>query len=113
MFKDYATAGVCALNNSATAFSFRQDLILAAPLIIYSPTNKARDVAVEQLGNKLREIIQEGTSSNELYTYVNYVHGTKGPKSQYGYETQRQDRLKALKKKYNLKGKFSFYALIA
>ncbi|KAF1958357.1 FAD-binding domain-containing protein [Byssothecium circinans] len=109
MFEDYATAGVRARDDSATAFGFRQDLILAAPLIIYGPTDKARDVAVEQLGNRLREILREGTGSNELHAYVNYAYGNEGPKSWYGYETWRQDRLKALKKKYDPKGKFSFY----
>ena len=113
MFEDYATAGVRKRDNSATAFGFRQDLILAAPLIIYEPTDGARDVAVEKLGNQLREIIREGTGSNELHTYVNYAHGTEGPKSWFGYEPERQNRLKALKNKYDPNGKFSFYAPIA
>ncbi|CAO2650808.1 Nn.00g091050.m01.CDS01 [Neocucurbitaria sp. VM-36] len=113
MFEDYATGGVRARDTSATAFGFRQDLILAAPLIIYEPTDKARDTAVEQLGNKLREIIREGTGSNEVHSYVNYAYGNEGPKGWYGYETWRQDRLKALKKKYDAKGKFSFYGPIA
>jgi hypothetical protein len=113
MFEDYATAGVRARDNSATAFGFRQDLILAAPLIIYEPTDGARDVAVEDLGNQLREIIREGTGSEELHTYVNYAYGKEGPESWYGYEPERQSRLKALKKKYDPKGKFSFYAPIA
>lgn len=113
MFEDYATGGVRAIDNSATAFGFRQDLILAAPLIIYAPTDAAADETVKTLGNKLREIIREGTGSKELHTYVNYAYGNEGPKSWYGYETSRQDRLKALKKKYDPKGKFSFYAPIA
>ncbi|KAJ4363215.1 hypothetical protein N0V83_010335 [Neocucurbitaria cava] len=113
MFEDYATGGVRALDTSATAFGFRQDLILAAPLIIYEPTDKARDTAVGQLGNKLREIIREGTGSTEVHSYVNYAYGNEGPKGWYGYETWRQDRLKALKKKYDAKGKFSFYGPIA
>lgn len=113
MFEDYATAGVRARDTGATAFGFRQDLILAAPLIIYGPTDKVRDAAVENLGNELREIIREGTGSNELHTYVNYAYGKEGPRSWYGYETWRQGRLKALKKKYDPKKKFSFYGPIA
>ena len=113
MFEDYSTGGVRARDNSASAFGFRQDLILAAPLIIYGPTDKARDADAQQLGNKLREIIREGTGSKELHTYVNYAFGNEGPKSWYGYETWRQDRLKSLKAKYDPKGKFSFYAPIA
>ncbi|PVH99943.1 FAD-binding domain-containing protein [Periconia macrospinosa] len=110
MFEDYATAGVRARGNNDSAFGFRDDRILAAPLIIYNAEDKARDAAVEQLGNQLREIIREGTGSPELHAYVNYAYGTEGPESWYGYETSRQDRLKALKNKYDPKGKFSFYA---
>lgn len=113
MFEDYATAGVRARSNDDSAFGFRQDLILAAPLIIYGPTDKARDAAVEKLGNELREIIREGTGSSELHTYVNYAYGTEGSQSWYGYEPSRQGRLKALKEKYDPKGMFSFYAPIA
>lgn len=112
MFEDYPTAGVRARNNSASAFGFRQDLILAAPLIIYGPTDKSGDTAVEQLGNQLREILREGTGNKELHAYVNYRYGTEGPKSWYGYESWRQDRLKTLKKKYDPENKFGFYAPI-
>jgi hypothetical protein len=113
MFEDYATAGVRARDVSASAFGFRQDLMLAAPLIIYGPTNKTGDDAVAHLGNQLRDILHEGTGSSELHTYLNYAYGNEGPKSWYGYEQSRQDRLKALKKKYDPKGKFSFYGPIA
>jgi hypothetical protein len=113
MFEDYATAGVRDRSADASAFGFRQDLILAAPLIIYAPTDKVRDAEVQNLGEQLREIIREGTGSNELHTYVNYAYGTEGPKSWYGYEKSRQDRLTTLKHKYDPKGVFSFYAPIA
>ncbi|KAL5119207.1 hypothetical protein ACEQ8H_002918 [Pleosporales sp. CAS-2024a] len=112
MFEDYATAGVRARSVDSSAFGFRQDLILAAPLIIYAPTNKTRDTAVERLGQQLREIIREGTGSSELHTYVNYAYGTEGTNSWYGYGESRQNRLQTLKKKYDPKGVFSFYAPI-
>jgi hypothetical protein len=113
MFENYATAGVRAVDNEATAFGYRQGQILAAPLIIHAPNGTAVDAAVEKLGNSLREVIREGTGSTELHTYVNYAYGTEGPKSWYGYSTAHQNRLKALKTKYDPKGKFSFYAPIA
>jgi hypothetical protein len=113
MFEDYATAGVRAIDNDATAFGYRQAQILAAPLIIYAPNGTAIDAAVAQLGNSLREIIREGTGSTDLHTYVNYAYGDEGPKSWYGYGTAHQARLKALKTKYDPNGKFSFYAPIA
>jgi hypothetical protein len=40
------------------------------------------------------------------------VFGNEGPESWYGYESWRQEKLKALKQKYDSKGKFSFYAPI-
>jgi hypothetical protein len=113
MFEDYATGGVRARDAGASAFGFRDDLILSAPLIIYAPTDKARDAEVEKLGQELREIIREGTGSDELHAYVNYSYGTEGPQSWYGYEASHQNRLKALKQKYDPKGAFSFYAPIA
>jgi hypothetical protein len=113
MFEDYSTGGVRAKNNMASAFGFRQDLVLGAPLIIYAPTDAARDAEVKALGEKLREIVRVGTGSRELHAYVNYSYGTEGSKSWYGYEASKQDKLKALKKKYDPKGKFSFYAPIA
>lgn len=113
MFEDYASAGIRSRDNSASAFGFREDLILAAPLIIYNSTGKAEDASVKELGEKLREIIREGTGRDELHTYVNYAYGTEGPENWYGHEIWRQNRLKALKKKYDPKGKFSFYAPIA
>ena len=112
MFEDYATASVRARANSATAFGYRDAFVLAAPLIIYEPTDEARDEAVKELGTELREIIREGTGSEELHAYVNYAYGNEGPESWYGHETWRQSRLKELKKKYDPRGKFSFYAPI-
>jgi hypothetical protein len=113
MFEDYATKGVRAFDTKTSAFGFRQDLVLGAPLIIYAPEDAARDAAVKELGNKLRDIIREGTGSSELHSYVNYAYGNEGPQSWYGYEPWRQDRLKSLKKKYDPKGRFSFYGQIA
>lgn len=113
MFEDYATAAISNRANDASAYGFRDNHILAAPLIIYAPTDKAGDAAVEKIGNDLRQIIQAGTGRKDMHTYVNYAYGTEGPKQWYGPEQWRQDRLKALKMKYDPKGKFSFYAPIA
>jgi hypothetical protein len=113
MFEDYASGGVRDRSNDATAFGFRDEHILAAPLIIYNSTGQAQDDAVKQLGTQLRDIIREGTGSEELHTYVNYAFGNEGPESWYGYERWRQEKLKALKQKYDPKGKFNFYAPIA
>ncbi|KAI4647672.1 hypothetical protein J4E93_004082 [Alternaria ventricosa] len=113
MFEDYASGAVRDRSNDASAFGFRDAHTLAAPLIIYNSTGKAQDDAVKKLGTQLRDIIREGTGSSELHTYVNYAYGNEGPKAWYGHEDWRQKKLKALKKKYDPKGKLSFYAPIA
>ncbi|CAI6336693.1 unnamed protein product [Periconia digitata] len=113
MFEDYASAGLRKRDNDASAFGFRDDHILAAPLIISTTGDTAQDEAVEKLGNELREMLREGTNCEELHTYVNYAYGTEGPESWYGYEPSRQERLKTLKTKYDPTGKFSFYAPVA
>lgn len=113
MFEDYPSDGVRNRENGASAFGFRNDYLLSAPLIIYNSTGQAQDDAVKQLGTQLRNIIWEGTGKNELHTYVNYAYGNEGSPSWYGHEEWRQEKLKALKRKYDPKGKFSFYAPIA
>ncbi|KAG8163960.1 hypothetical protein KVR01_005878 [Diaporthe batatas] len=113
LFEDYASSGVRARGEGSTAFAFREDLLLAAPLIIYNSTGAAEDAEVKALGNRLREIIREGTGREELHAYVNYAYGDEGLKAWFGAEEWRGDRLRALKEKYDPTGVFSFYAPIA
>ncbi|KNG44194.1 FAD-binding domain-containing protein [Stemphylium lycopersici] len=113
MFEDYPSSGVRDRDNSASAYGFRDAHLLSAPLIIYNSTGEAQDESVRELGVQLRNIIQEGTGSEELHTYVNYAYGNEGPESWYGYESWRQEKLQTLKEKYDPEGKFSFYAPIA
>jgi FAD/FMN-containing dehydrogenase len=47
------------------------------------------------------------------HSYVNYAHGDEKLESLYGYEPWRLEKLRALKKEYDPKGKFSFYAPIS
>lgn len=44
---------------------------------------------------------------------MNYAFGDESTQNWYGYEQWRQDRLSALKRKYDPNSKFSFYAPIA
>ncbi|KAK4151896.1 hypothetical protein C8A00DRAFT_35466 [Chaetomidium leptoderma] len=110
MFEGYSTQGVAAVDHSSTAFAYRDDHLLLAPLITYTPAGPARDQEAAQLGNQLREILHSGSGRSEMHTYVNYAYGDEPPKEWYGPEQWRQDRLKALKAKYDPTGKFSFYA---
>ncbi|KAH7564380.1 hypothetical protein BM1_01427 [Bipolaris maydis] len=89
MFEDYPSDSVRHRDNSASAFGFRNDYLLSAPLIIYNFTGQAQDDTVKQLGTQLRNIIWEGTGRKELHTYVNYAYGDEGSPSWYGHEEWR------------------------
>jgi FAD/FMN-containing dehydrogenase len=110
MFEGYSMQAVHAIDTASTAYAFRDDELLTAPLVQYTPAGPARDLEAKQLGNELREILHRGTGRSEMHTYVNYAYGDESPEEWYGHEQWRQDRLKALKGKYDPQGRFSFYA---
>lgn len=113
MFEGYSNEGVKAIASDSTAFAYRSDNLLFAPLITYSPNGTETDQKAATLGNQLRDIIHEGSGRTEQHVYLNYAFGDEGPKEWYGSEQWRQDRLKSLKTKYDPTGKFSFYGPIA
>ncbi|KAK2872133.1 hypothetical protein FQN49_002524 [Arthroderma sp. PD_2] len=113
MFEGYSTQGVKAIPAESTAFAFRGENYLAAPLISYEPSDADLDKQASTLGLQLRDILQKASGRQDLRTYVNYAYGAETTQQWYGAEQWRQDRLKALKQKYDSNGKFNFYAPIA
>jgi hypothetical protein len=113
LFEGYSLQGVKAVPSNATAFPFRADNLLVAPLLTYAPDGPELDQIAHDLGESLRQILYEGSGSDELHSYVNYAFGDETKQNWYGYEQWRQDRLLALKNKYDPDRKFSFYAPIA
>ncbi|WQF82340.1 Putative FAD-binding domain, PCMH-type, FAD-binding, type PCMH, subdomain 2 [Colletotrichum destructivum] len=113
MFEGYSAQGVKAVESDSTAFAYRGDNLLFAPLITYTPGGAELDQQAAILGNQLRDIIHEGSGRSEKHVYLNYAFGDESPKEWYGSEQWRQDRLKALKAKYDPNGRFSFYGPIA
>ncbi|KAH8664915.1 hypothetical protein BGZ61DRAFT_522812 [Ilyonectria robusta] len=113
MLEGYSTQGVSSINAKSSAFAFRDAHLLLAPLITYSPDGPALDKRAADLGVELRQILHKATGKKEMGSYVNYAFGDETPKAWYGSEQWRQDRLKALKGKYDPKGKFSFFGPIA
>ncbi|KAI1843999.1 hypothetical protein JX265_005819 [Neoarthrinium moseri] len=113
MFEGYSQQGLKAPGDEASAFAYRSENLLVAPLLTYAPTGQAVEQAAYQLGNQIRDILYQGSGESSLSTYVNYAYGDETPKAWYGSESWRQDRLSALKKKYDPTAKFSFYAPIA
>lgn len=112
MFEGYSTEGVHAVPLDSTAFAFRSENVLAAPLINYFPA-AGLDKKAADLGQELRNILLEASGRPDIRAYVNYAYGDETTEQLYGEEEWRQQRLRALKSKYDPEGKFSFYAPIA
>ncbi|KAJ5832859.1 hypothetical protein N7474_001170 [Penicillium riverlandense] len=113
MFEGYSVEGVHAIDSASSAFAFRSENLLAAPLINYMPAGPALERKAADLGNQLRNILFEGTGRKDIRAYINYAYGDETSQQIYGSEEWRLRRLRALKHKYDPQGKFSFYAPIA
>ncbi|KAI0376618.1 FAD binding domain protein [Hypomontagnella monticulosa] len=113
LFEGYSLQGVQAVPSESTAYPFRSDKLLIAPVMSYVPAGPELDQKAMKLGNDLRRILHEATGREELHTYVNYAIGSETKQNWYGYESWRQERLLELKNKYDPQRKFSFYAPIA
>ncbi|KAL4797932.1 hypothetical protein BDV19DRAFT_377394 [Aspergillus venezuelensis] len=112
LIEQYSAQGVEAVPEDSTAFPNREDFMLVSPVIAYfSESEEVEDRGVE-LGNELRDILQEATGSDELHAYVNYAAGDEGAESWYGYEPWRLEKLQQIKRKYDPNERFSFYAPI-
>ncbi|KAN0112381.1 FAD binding domain containing protein [Hyaloscypha variabilis] len=112
MFEGYSQQAVKAIPSSSTAFAYRADNLLVAPLLTYTPDGPALDARASELGNQIRDILYQGSGETSLNTYVNYAYGDETPLAWYGSEVWRQDRLRALKEEVDPLGRFSFYAPI-
>ncbi|KAE8374731.1 FAD-binding domain-containing protein [Aspergillus bertholletiae] len=111
-FDGYSMEGVKSVNAESTAFAYRDQNVLVAPLINYKPDGPELDEKAAELGSRIRQILHEGSGSEHLGAYVNYAYGDEGPEQWYGSESWRQSRLQSLKEKYDPNGIFSFYAPI-
>ncbi|RKK85675.1 hypothetical protein BFJ68_g17221 [Fusarium oxysporum] len=113
MFESYSTQGVRDIDSKSTAFAFRDANLLIAPLITYKPAGPNIDKRAADLGIGLRNILHKASSKEEMGVYVNYAFGDENAKQLYGNEAWRQQKLRGLKKKYDPKGKFSFFGPVA
>lgn len=113
MLEGYSTQGVKAVPRESTAYPFRDDNLLIAPLITYAPDGTDLDDKAIAAGKELRDIIHAGSSSDVMHTYVNYAFKGEATHNLYGAEEWRQKRLLDLKNKYDPERKFSFFGPIA
>ena len=117
MFEAYSHQGMRRVPGASTAFAYRDDNILAAPLITYTPAGEALDQKAAQLGNRLRQVLHAATGRREYHSYVNYAYGNEANGNLYGAgedgegegEGWRLCRLRELKRRYDPRGRFSFY----
>lgn len=112
MFEGYPMQGVQTLSSSASAFAYREDNLLVAPLLTHLPAGPDVSKTAETLGNKMRQILYEASGQRSLHTYVNYAYGNEGKTSWYGDDFWRQVRLRLMKTLYDPWARFNFYAPI-
>lgn len=113
LFEGYSLQGVQAVPHDSTAVSYRGDHLLVAPVMVYAPGGPELDDAAISVGENIRNAIHEGTGREGIHAYVNYAFGTETKQMMYGFEQWRQDKLLALKNKYDPHQRFNFYAPIA
>lgn len=112
LFEGYALQGLRAVPSESSAFAFRGDNILTAPLISYKPEGEELNEKAVKLGEELRQILHSATGRDTMHAYLNYAFRDTNEEV-YGDEEWRQERLEALKQKYDPHGRFSFYRPIA
>ncbi|KKK12465.1 pseudouridine synthase [Aspergillus rambellii] len=88
LVEQYSVQGVQAIPEYSTAFPHRQDNLLLSPVLVYTPS-AGLDAGAKEFGDSLRQILLEGTDSDELHAYVNYASGDEGPESWYGLRRVR------------------------
>jgi len=80
-----------------------------ATIVFYTPTGNA---TLDAVALKYGAAMQAALYGSKPRSYVNYGQGNETLQALYGYESWRLDRLKGLKRKYDPKGQFSFFAPI-
>ncbi|KAJ6784036.1 hypothetical protein PWT90_00323 [Aphanocladium album] len=108
LFENYPVQGLRKPASKDSAFAFRGDSILVAPLINFPPGNKDLDGKAVVLGEGLRATLHEASGRDTMHTYVNYAYRDSS-EEMYGAEAWRQQKLARLKAKYDPHGRFNFY----
>ncbi|KAM5346731.1 hypothetical protein ACJ41O_009736 [Fusarium nematophilum] len=111
LFEGYSLQGAKAVPSDSTACAYRDDNLLLAQIMMYVPDGPELDKKASILGEEVRQILYRGSGQTELHTYVDYAF-EETRENMYSYESWRQERLLALKNKYDPHRRFSFYALI-
>ncbi|KAJ3489362.1 hypothetical protein NLG97_g6013 [Lecanicillium saksenae] len=112
LFENYPVQGLRKPDGKDSAFAFRDDGILVAPLINFAPGSRDLDGKAVILGEALRATLHEASGRDTMHTYVNYAFRDNS-EEMYGAEAWRQEKLARLKAKYDPHGRFNFYNPVA
>lgn len=117
VFEAYSLHGVRKVDLFTTAFAHREDALLMAPVVIWDASTlksgqaeKAERTALK-FGKEMREALVKG-DGGDLRAYVNYAHGDESLEAMYGCEEWRLEELRRLKREWDPRGRFGWYAPI-
>ena len=85
----------------------------SVPTVVFDQNKKSTNSNNTIQPEKDLSVEFKATGKKALQAYVNYGYGDETPKEWYGSGKDRQERLRKLKKKYDPKGRFNFFAPIA
>ncbi|KAI4136195.1 MAG: hypothetical protein LQ341_005794, partial [Variospora aurantia] len=108
-FETYSVEGMNAVDEASSAYPHREDNLLVSFTVLYPPS-PSNDAIALKYGPQARRIWAEGeTPARKLSVYTNFAFGTEKLQEVYGYEPWRLERLLALKKEWDPRGRFAFY----
>jgi len=113
IFESYSQQGVKAVHPDSTAFPNRESNIVFTLAIEYDQ-NPDFDQRAIAWGEQTRSLMHAGQApGSNLQVYVNYAFGSETLESMYGYEPWRLEKLRSLKKEWDVYNKFGFYLPIS
>jgi hypothetical protein len=111
VIEGYSHQAVLAVPSDSTAFPYRAYPLLASPVWGYNDT--ALSGTIQAASRDMRQAMVRGSGEGQpLRGYVNYAFGDESTRELYGHEAWRGKKLKALKKRWDPRGRFGFYAPI-
>ncbi|KAI4174451.1 MAG: hypothetical protein LQ348_006376 [Seirophora lacunosa] len=111
MNEGYSLKGVQSVPAESTGYPDRDGNLLIAPIMIFF--DQSEEDHARQAGSEMRRVLLEGSGSGKLNAYVNYVSEGESLQEIYGHEPWRIEKLKELKKRYDPKRRFGYFAPIA
>ncbi|KAL8784768.1 MAG: hypothetical protein Q9195_008904 [Heterodermia aff. obscurata] len=103
--ENYPVQKMKTIDAASTAYPHRSDNVLASFTPIYDPSDILDPIAA-RYADQARALFDAGELQRPLTAYVNYANGKETVEQVYGYEAWRQQKLRALKKKYDPENRF-------